>query len=83
MTATPAIIGIGVLSVVFAFAQLNILAKRARDIGLPGWLTAIVVACLIGGASQMVDHPSAGGIGPLLLIVLTVIPSDALRRSSS
>jgi len=78
--AMPAIIAVAIGFVLLVFAKLNIVAKRARDIGLPGWLTAIVIAGLVGGTSQMAPGVSAGGLGMLLLIVLAFIPTDALRR---
>jgi uncharacterized membrane protein YhaH (DUF805 family) len=51
----PAIVAVFVIFVLFGFANLNIIAKRARDIGLPGWLTAIVLAGLIGGRYKAVS----------------------------
>ncbi len=74
----PAIIGVFVIFILFAFAKLNIIAKRARDIGMPGWLTAILLAGLIGGSTQAVGQASAGGIGMLLLIVLAFVPTNAM-----
>lgn len=78
----PAIIGVFVIFILFAFAKLNIIAKRARDIGLPGWLTAIVFAGLIGSSTQAVGQASAGGIGLLLLIVLAFVPTHAMARTT-
>ena len=66
----------------FAFANLNIIAKRARDVGLPGWLTAVVIAALSGGASQVTGQAATGGIGPLLLLVLAFLPTNMMRRKS-
>lgn len=79
--AMPAIIAVVLGFVLLAFAKLNIVAKRARDIGLPGWLTAIIVAGLVGGTSQLTAGAPAGGLGMLLLIVLAFIPTDAFRRA--
>lgn len=77
----PAIVAVFAIFVLFGFAKLNIIAKRARDIGLPGWLTAIVLAGLIGGSTQAVGPGSAGGLGMLLLIVLAFVPTNALARA--
>ena len=77
----PAIVAVFAISVLFGFAKLNIIAKRARDIGLPGWLTAIVLAGLIGGSTQAAGPGLAGGLGMLLLIVLTFVPTNALARA--
>ena len=78
----PAIIGVFVIFILFAFAKLNIIAKRARDIGLPGWLTAIVLAGLIGGSTQAVGQTSAAGIGMLLLIALAFVPTNAMASTT-
>ena len=67
---------------VFAFANLNITAKRARDVGLPGWLTAIVIAALSGGASQVSGQATTGGLGLILLVILTFLPTDMIRKDS-
>lgn len=77
----PAIFAAFALFVLFGFAKLNIIAKRARDTGLPGWLTAIVLAGLIGGSSQMVGTEVAGGVGMLLLILLAFVPTDTWAQS--
>jgi uncharacterized membrane protein YhaH (DUF805 family) len=74
----PALIVLLILGVAFIFAHLNILAKRARDIGLPGWLVAILVAALLGASSQ-----SATGIGGLIaVLLLAVLPTDMLARKA-
>lgn len=79
--AMPAIIAVAIGFILLVFAKLNIVAKRARDIGLPGWLTAIVIAGLVGGTSRLAPGAAAGGLGMLLLIVLAFVPTDALRRA--
>lgn len=76
----PLAIVLLVALLVFVFANLNITAKRARDIGLPGWLTAIVIAMLSGGISQATGQPETGGLGFLLLLILTFLPTDMMRR---
>lgn len=96
--AIYAVVGLG-LALAFAgtVAQLNIVAKRARDIGLYGWLTACVVtmvglaapfaveAALLG---DVVAHPLAdvaalvaAFVGPAALIVLALVPTGAAGRA--
>ena len=58
------------------------IAKRARDIGLPGWLAAIVTAALTGGAQKATGHAGGSGIGGLLVLILAFLPTDMLRRGS-
>lgn len=80
MLGGPMAVLILIAVVLFAFANLNITAKRARDVGLPGWLTAIVIAALSGGGPQMTGEATAGGLGFLLLIILALLPTDMLRQ---
>lgn len=77
----PVIIALAVIFVAFAFANLNILAKRARDVGLPGWITAIVIAGLSGGVSQATGSGAVAGLGLLLTLILAFIPSNQFRRN--
>lgn len=75
----PAIVAFGLFCLLMMFAKLNIVAKRARDIGLPGWLSAFVLAGLIGGASQFADQQMVGGAGIVILLALAFVPSGAIR----
>lgn len=75
----PVAIGLLLFIFVVAFAFLNILAKRARDVGLPGWLTAIVIAGLSGGVSQVGHHMTSGGVGLILVLILAFLPTDMMR----
>ncbi|HIC79708.1 MAG TPA: DUF805 domain-containing protein [Kiloniellaceae bacterium] len=78
----PAMTIVFIAFLVFAFAKLNIVAKRARDAGLPGWLTALVLAALSAGTTAVGGAEAAGGLGFLLLIVLAFLPTDVLRRTT-
>ena len=76
----PAIVALIVLALAAVFANLNIVAKRARDTGLPGWLVAVVYLLISGGGSQAGESGSVGGLGLLLMLILAVIPTDQFRR---
>ena len=76
----PAILLVVAVAILAFVAKLNIIAKRARDIGLPGWITAIVIAGLFGLVSQYDQSARIGGLGFFVLIVLALIPTNALRR---
>ncbi len=78
--AIPAIVIVLLSGLAFLFAKLNIIAKRARDIGFPGWLSAIVLAGLIGGVTQGATGTVAGGIGALILILLAFLPSNMIGK---
>ncbi len=80
-------LAMSLLMFVFLFAGLNLMAKRLRDMGLPGWpgvlglmLIAMLLALMLGGG--------AAGMGPgggmtmnliqlAILAFLLLVPSDA------
>ena len=76
----PFLIVFGLFFLGLVFANLNIMAKRARDIGLPGWITAIVAAGLSGLGGQAM-HGVGGGLGLLIILALVLIPTDFARRT--
>ena len=78
--ALPAIVVISLAMIGFVFAYLNIIAKRARDVGLPGWVTAIVIAALSGGASYLSQGITTAGTGVILLVILALLPSALIKR---
>ena len=77
----PAIVLLVVLVLLFVIAKLNIIAKRARDAGLPGWITALAIGALTGTASQNVDALSTGGVSMLVVIILALIPTNSFGGS--
>lgn len=78
----PAIVIVAVIGILALVAKLNIIAKRARDIGLPGWISAVVIAGLVGGATQYSHSTTGGGLGMMILIILALIPTDAIKRGA-
>lgn len=83
-SAPPVELGVvlGVLIVIglaAVFAQLNLIAKRTRDMGLPGWLCAAVFFVLTGGAHQGIAEAGGSGIGLILIILMLLVPTDAFR----
>jgi len=77
------ILGIVLIVAVFAvllFAQLNIAAKRIRDIGLPGWLVLLGLLVVAGLIGQFVSQQIAAVIELLFVVALLLLPSDALRK---
>ena len=81
LASVPFLIRWVVLIALFAF--VNITAKRARDVGLPGWLNAIVIAVLSGGVSQVGGHMMTGGAGLILVLILAFLSTDMLRSASA
>jgi uncharacterized membrane protein YhaH (DUF805 family) len=69
------------MSAVFAlpviFAHFNILAKRIRDIGLPGWISLLVyviVRSLLGTVAGLV-------LDLLFMILLCFVASNAIKKN--
>lgn len=77
----PFVMVLAGLIAAFAFASLNIIAKRARDAGLPGWSMAILVAMLMAAAPKISNLPAINSLGPLLVLVLALLPTDQFRKS--
>jgi uncharacterized membrane protein YhaH (DUF805 family) len=68
------------LSAVFlltaTFANFNLLAKRIRDMGIPGWTSLLVYVILRALAGTMVGL----GLDLLLMILLCAVTTDGLKR---
>ena len=67
------------LLVVF-FASLNIAAKRARDIGLPGWLVVLGIVIVSLLLSTMVSNDASNGFSGLIFLALLLTPTDMFKR---
>jgi len=77
----PFIILFSLFMVVMVFIQLNLMAKRIRDMGLPGWwiaLAVLIIAGLIGGATS---EQAGGGFQMLVFLLLVLIPSNSFGKS--
>ncbi|WP_295586290.1 DUF805 domain-containing protein [uncultured Lamprocystis sp.] len=75
---------LGPLFLVFGFAKANLLAKRIRDMGLPGWWTLLVIALAAAGLGSAMhasdvplreSYPIHAVISGLLSLGLLLIPS--------
>lgn len=80
--AGPLVIALTLVGLVVLFAQYNLVAKRARDIGLPGWPTVLAVLLLTGLAGATLSEAVIGLLNGVLGLALLLIPTDALRRPS-
>ncbi len=74
MAPLPLLVAMAVIVLGYLFANLNIVAKRARDIGLPGWLIAFGYALVYGATIQLGDQGTTIGAGLLIAIVLALVP---------
>jgi uncharacterized membrane protein YhaH (DUF805 family) len=72
-----------VVGVLFLFAELNIVAKRVRDIGLPGWWMVLAIVVVTGGTSFAISGQAGNGLSTLIMAALLLIPSDACARKEN
>lgn len=63
------------------FASINLMAKRLRDIGLPGWWSVLTIAVFQAVISSFVSQEAAGGLHTLIWLALLFIPSNTLGHS--
>lgn len=67
-----------VVSVLFLFAGCNIMAKRLRDIGLPGWWMVLAIVVVTGAVAVMVSDEASNILQTVIWIVLLLVPSNSL-----
>jgi uncharacterized membrane protein YhaH (DUF805 family) len=65
------------------FVWANLLAKRARDMGLPGWMTVVVLLILGQVSHYALPEFADRTIGLIVLAGLALIPSDTFRLAST
>ncbi len=79
----PRLLMTGVFSLAVLFANFNILAKRIRDIGLPGWWSLLAYVVV----RSIAPYIAGGSVGlildTLLMLVLCFAATDRLQRESS
>ena len=78
----PFFIVFGLVSALFAFGGMNIMAKRIRDIGLPGWWVVLVITVLEGIISFIVSGQVSSSLHTLIWIALLLLPTNALAKMS-
>lgn len=71
------LVGVGV---VVLFAQLNLMAKRVRDTGLPGWTVLAAVILLTAAVSGFVSQNVAGLVNLAFWLALLFTPPGVFRR---
>jgi uncharacterized membrane protein YhaH (DUF805 family) len=72
--ALPAILLVLLVMLLLLFMTANIMAKRVRDIGLPGWWVVFAVSVLAGMLSYRVSDDAGNGLHTLVWIVLLLVP---------
>jgi len=76
----PFVITLAILAITLFIAGLNITAKRARDIGLPGWI--FVAAGLIASLLifRFISQDAAQIFSAVFLLGLLLAPANSLTR---
>ena len=79
----PFIIIFMAMMMLLFFAQMNLAAKRIRDIGLPGWWVVLLLLLLGGVTSAMMTKEQGGGLHFLVFLLLVLIPSGSFGKSAN
>jgi uncharacterized membrane protein YhaH (DUF805 family) len=80
MFTLPAMIVFAVIMPLFLFMVANIMAKRIRDIGLPGWWSVLAIIVITGIVSYMVSNEVSNGLSTLIWVVLLLVPSNSQSK---
>ncbi len=73
----PLVIAFMLFMLALLFAHFNLMAKRLRDIGFPGWPGVLVVFVGIAIVSAVIGENYAGPINTLIWLALVLIPGNA------
>ena len=80
MFTLPVMLVMAVVMPLFVFIGSNIMAKRIRDNGLPGWWMVLAIFVVSGVVSYMISDEISGGLNTLIWVVLLLVPSNALVK---
>jgi len=78
----PAMLVFAVITPLFVFIGANIMAKRIRDIGLPGWWMVLAIFVISGVVSYMVSNEVSSGLNTLVWVVLLLVPGNAPAKGT-
>ena len=78
----PVILVMAVVMPLFLFIGVNIMAKRIRDIGLPGWWTVLAIFIVSGVVSYMVSDNAGSIVNTLAWVAAVLVPSNALAKGA-
>lgn len=77
----PLIFVFSLFMMLFTFIGLNIMAKRIRDIGLPGWWVVLIFVLLEGIVSYYISQKVSSSLHTISFILLLLIPSNTFGRA--
>ena len=78
----PYMVVFAVATLLFMFAGANIMAKRIRDIGLPGWWSVLALLVLFTALSYAVSDHVSSILQSLVWLVLSLIPGNAFAAGA-
>jgi uncharacterized membrane protein YhaH (DUF805 family) len=79
----PVILVMAVVMPLFLFIGVNIMAKRIRDIGLPGWWTVLAIFIVSGVVSYLVSDNAGSIVNTLAWVALVLVPGNALAKGTA
>ena len=82
MFTLPVMLVFAVIMPLFFFVGANIMAKRIRDIGLPGWWMVLAIVVTTGVVSYVVSSEASSALHTLVLVVLLLVPGDVFGRGT-
>ena len=78
----PFMVVFGLVVALFAFAGANIMAKRIRDIGLPGWWSVLAIVVLTGVVSVAISAQASNGLYLLITLTLLLVPTGVFAKGA-
>lgn len=78
----PFMIVSGLAGALFAFIGANLMAKRIRDAGLPGWWSVLAVIVVTGIVSVAVSAQTSNNVSLFIWIALLLIPTAAFAKNA-
>jgi len=78
----PFMVVFGVVVALFASAGANIMAKRIRDIGLPGWWSVLAIVVLTGVVSVAISAQASNGLYLLITLTLLLVPTGVFAKGA-
>jgi uncharacterized membrane protein YhaH (DUF805 family) len=79
----PVVLLGAVVLLLVLFASLNIMAKRLRDTGLPGWWSTLGVVAIGAMLSQIVSEQVGSGFHSLVMLALILIPTASFNKQQN
>lgn len=77
----PYLIILGLVLLALFVASFNMMAKRARDTGLPGWVFVVGVMIVIWLVSFFVSDKAGSGLSSIVGLALLLIPSNTFGKN--